>query len=211
MRFVVICILGLLLAGCGDSKPKSKKYSYVSAKNESYTLELSENHIKILVDSNQLKGVVFLVFLDYECQNCQFYYEHLNHLALSHKNLQIIGILPTQSGQIQDFIKSNHIDFELITPKREKDASILQAILESRMPKIDQLSIQSDSLESHLTISDSIQSTNNTQSIDSPPVSQDELELPFFVLYTPNGEIYQDYRGFIPEEIFSSDIEQMLN
>ena len=221
MRFILTCIFGLLLLGCGNSDKSTQKYSYTSANNEAYTITLSDNKIEILKDSNKIRKAIFLVFLDYECLNCEFYYEHLNHLTSTHKNLEIIGLLPNQDNaeKMQEFINANKLNFNIIAPKAD---SILKQILDSRLSTQDSkiIDFSRDSLaESKTESTDSTESTQQDSTLDSTDSIKAEsmdskmpkLELPFFVLYAPNGEIYQDYSGIIPEEIFSSDIKQMLN
>lgn len=192
MRFLFMIFVGLFVVACKDSQVPSQKYSY-NAPSKQYAFEVGKSFLHIKLDSKPIQKGVLLMFVGEECANCQMYYEHFNNLAKSYQEVQILGVLqsPTSNEDIEHFITKHHIEFEVIAP--QNPINMPQIIVQSKQ------NLNNQNL--------------NDENASLSQESQDyqKLELPYFVLYDTKGDFYQDYWGIIPEEIFASDITQMLD
>lgn len=252
---VLGAMVGVFYAGCPSSGGTSKEYTLESS-DSTYSMSLEgESKLHVKSAGKELDSVVLLVFLSEDCSACGAYYEHLNHLQASEKNLSILAIFDSKidRAKLKEFAQNNAINFTLLT--NTSSSSLLQNLLAKKrdranaLLKSSQENIQESMQENAAQNGESEKSAggnnqpdtqnsvqNSTMSKDAaqesqnlaPSVATDKsagdssapdsnapesapaIQLPYFVLYDDEQEFYQDYEGIVPEEIFSSDIAQIL-
>lgn len=138
---VLLASFALTFSGCFDSK-KEESHAYTfdavsggvnaasgatnSAASKTYSIETKEKGLIIKANNKELDSAVFLAFLAKDCDACDAYYEHLNHLASS-DDVAILGILDTPLSQqeLQDFKAQKNIAFDVLSPvlKASADSS----------------------------------------------------------------------------------------
>lgn len=131
---VLLASFALTFSGCFDSK-KEESHAYTfdavsgganSAASKTYSIETKEKGLIIKANNKELDSAVFLAFLAKDCDACDAYYEHLNHLASS-DDVAILGILETPLSQqeLQDFKAQKNIAFDVLSPvlKASTDSS----------------------------------------------------------------------------------------
>lgn len=231
-RVIVVCGLFvgcLLFVGCSsDDKSPLQEHSFHADDSSSYTITLHEDSMLVKRNGSKVDSVVLLVFLSSECQACQGYYEHLNHLQANEEDVVILGVLEKdQQSQVESTKQEESlasvkdrlgIAFTLL--QESSKVSLLQNLLEKKQARANAL-LAAQSLDSSLEapVESSLESKegNAAQQVDSAKEevfvesSLDSTKLPYFVLYDTEQRFYQDYEGIVPEEIFSSDIAQLAN
>ncbi|MBR2494515.1 thioredoxin fold domain-containing protein [Helicobacter sp.] len=214
----VVVVYGLLMScllfmGCpSDDKSPSQEHSLQADDFSSYTITLHEDSMLVKHNGSKVDSAVLLVFISSECQACQGYYEHLNHLQANEDNVVIFGVLEKeQQSQVESTKQEESlasmkdrlgIAFTLL--QESSKVSLLQNLLEKKQARINALLV----------------AQNRDSSLEVPLESKEEAfvesrldstKLPYFVLYDTEQRFYQDYEGIVPEEIFSSDIAQLTN
>lgn len=223
----MLLMVGVFYAGCPSSGGASREYSFESS-DMSYTITHQEgDKLIIKAGGKELDSVVLLVFLAQDCAECEAYYEHLNHLQASEKDLRILGVFDSKLGDkamLKEFAQTHNIAFPLL--HSISSGSLLESLLQTKSMRTNGLlkssaqdsGTKDSALELHQAkdpTADSAQESSpesNPQSAgDTPaPVVDSGVTLPYFVLYDDEHVFYQDYEGIVPEEIFSSDIAQIL-
>ena len=95
-RVIVVCGLfaGGLFIGCSsDDKSPSQEHSFQADDASSYAITLHENSMLVKRNGSKVDSAVLLVFLADDCQACQGYYAHLNHLQANEEDVVILGVL----------------------------------------------------------------------------------------------------------------------
>lgn len=229
-KAIGVCVLlmaGAFYAGCSGSGGASKEYSFESS-DTSYTIIHQEGD-KLIVKAGgkELDSAVLLVFLTQDCAECEAYYEHLNHLQASEKDFKILGVFDSKLSDktmLKEFAQTHNITFPLLHSTSSN--SLLESLLQTKRMRVNGL-LQSgaqdsgmkdsapESSESKDSVAGSTQEPSPESSAQSigdvvAPVVDFGVTLPYFVLYDNEHLFYQDYEGIVPEEIFSSDIAQIL-
>ncbi|OBV29023.1 hypothetical protein BKN38_08440 [Helicobacter sp. CLO-3] len=137
---VLLASFALTFSGCFDSKKEeSRAYTFNaasgganaasganSATSKTYSIETKEKGLIIKANNKELDSAVFLAFLAKDCDACDAYYEHLNHLANS-DDVVILGILdaPLSQQELQVFKAQKNIAFDVLSPvlKASADSS----------------------------------------------------------------------------------------
>lgn len=221
-RVIVACglFVGGLFMGCSsDDKSPSQEHSFQADDASSYAITLHEDSMLVKRNGSKVDSAVLLVFLADDCQACQGYYAHLNHLQKAQEKLQILGIFSdTSSRDLQMIKKDLGIDFPLLQDTSK--TPLLDNLLAQKQARANAL-LAAQSLDSSLEapLESSLESKEDSTATQVDSTKEEALveskldstKLPYFVLYDMEQRFYQDYEGIVPEEIFSSDIAQLAN
>lgn len=230
-RVIVVCGLfaGGLFIGCSsDDKSPSQEHSFQADDASSYAITLHEDSMLVKRNGSKVDSAVLLVFLADDCQACQGYYAHLNHLQANEEDVVILGVLEKDQQSQAESTKQEEslasikdrlgIGFTLL--QESSKVSLLQNLLEKKQARANALLAAQNpdsSLEAPLESSLESKEDSTATQVDSTKEEAlvesklDSTKLPYFVLYDMEQRFYQDYEGIVPEEIFSSDIAQLAN
>ena len=86
--------------------------------NADYEFIVNEEQLRLKVDSSLLNEAFLMAFIKEDCEVCEIYFEHLNHLQ-SEKEIKVIAIL--ESSENLNYAKENGLDFEVIVKNDDKD------------------------------------------------------------------------------------------
>ncbi|ETD27126.1 hypothetical protein [Helicobacter canis] len=230
-RVIVVCglFVGGLFMGCSsDDKSPVQEHSFQADDSSSYTITLHEDSMLVKRNGSKVDSVVLLVFLSSECQACQGYYEHLNHLQANEEDVVILGVLEKDQQSQEESTKQEEslasikdrlgIGFTLL--QESSKVSLLQNLLEKKQARANALlAAQSPDSSLEAPVESSLESKEDSIAMQVDSTKEEALveskldstKLPYFVLYDTEQRFYQDYEGIVPEEIFSSDIAQLAN
>lgn len=188
--YLVILIISLLFAACGQEEEKSvttapptkqvekpkppKEYSFQlsNSENQALTITVKDNFYTF---SKIKQPIVLVNFFATWCPPCRGMIPHLNNLQSQYQNqLFILGVLlhdDVTPERLHTCATSHKINYFIASEQslNQKFSDFLSPKL--RLPK--------------------------------------EFELPLMVMFV-NGKYYTHYEGVIPEEMIESDIKQAL-